>query len=240
MKPHWVTTALVAALAGAAGATLAHELLPDRGGDASPKQVTLVEPDVAAAPDLREELAQLERRLAALELRPVPTARAVAATPETASRDSALTLEAATNSPAAASAPLLQEHVEHALERIREEERFAREQEKEQKRVELLENQLAKLETALGLGTDQVNDMRALYEEQRQAKLDMQAMWEDGFDRELVGQAKNDMATRYHAELERILSPQQLETFQRMGESKQSRRSSNRADSARRDRANGK
>jgi hypothetical protein len=233
MKSQSITTVIIAALAGAAGATLAHEFLPDREPVATAKQVALVAPELDPAPDYGAQLAQLEQRLATLELRPEPSLRVAAATePQPASNEAVESFASPSATVAAVADPVLEDHVEQALERIREEERFAREQEKEQKRVEQLENQLAKLETALGLGRDQVNDMRTLYEEQRQTKQDLQSMWEDGFDREALAQAKNDMATRRNSELERILTPQQLETFQQIND-KGSRRNSNQRDAAR-------
>lgn len=239
MQPHWITTALVAALAGAAGATLAHELLPERSGGSTPKQVALVEPEVEPARDYAEQLTRIEQRIAALELRPTPSAREVAVVAGVDEPQAVDALSAPLATAGAIDEPVLQVHVEQALTRIREEERAAREAEKEQKRLEQLDQQLEKLSVALGLGTDQVNDMRTLYEDQRVAKQDLQRMWEDGFDNDLLAQTKRDNASRYRAELERILTVQQLESFDMLNDNRQSRRNEGRKDNARRDR-NGK
>lgn len=239
MQPHWITTALVAALAGAAGATLAHELLPERSGDSEPKRAALVEPEVEPARDYGAQLTRIEQRIAALELRPAPSAREVAVVEDAGEPQAVDTLPVGIAVAGAIDDPVLQVHVEQALTRIREEERAAREAEREQKRLEQLELQLEKLSTALGLGTDQVNDMRSLYEDQRNAKQDLQRMWEEGFDDDLLAQTKRDNASRYRAELERILTVQQLEAFDVLNDNRQSRRGDNRKDDARRER-NGK
>lgn len=230
MQPHWITIALVAALAGAAGATIAHELLPDRAAGSAQQQPASIEPEAEPQADLRVQLDRIEQRIAALELRPTSTARVVASSQEKPEDVETLPLGAALTTSGAISEPVLQDQVAQALERIRERERFEREQAQEQERVEQLDRQLEKLQAALGLGHDQVNEMRTLYENQRQAKIDLQRMWEDGFDRELVAQSKNDSAARYRAELERILTPEQLESFELMYDQKQARRDSDRSD----------
>lgn len=225
MKNHWITTAAVAAIAGAAGASIALQFVPQWSNESEESGAVIIAPEADMVPDYGHRLAELERRLATVELRPVASVREVAApiaeaVPETRV---ATTAHLAPISASAVHDAGFQDHVELALTRIREEERVAREAEKEAKRLEQVELQLAKLSDALGLGTDQVNDMRSLYESQRQAKLDMQVMWDDGFAREAVAQFKDESAARYRAELERILTPQQLDRFEMLSDNKQRR-----------------
>ncbi|MCA8979535.1 MAG: hypothetical protein KDC14_05880 [Planctomycetes bacterium] len=224
MQPHWITIALVAALAGAAGATLAHELLPARAGASADAHAALVEPDAEPAEDFGARLRDIEQRIATLELRPAPSLRQVAVAEPVAVGVAAESARPERTAAEALSEPELREQVEEALAVIREEERVAREQEKEQKRIEQFELQLEKVSTALGLGTDQVNDLRTLYEAQRLAKLDLQRMWDEGFDRELVAQTKDDNAARFRTELERILTPAQLDEFDVLNGNRKARR----------------
>jgi hypothetical protein len=226
MKNTLLSSALVAALVGAASALLVHSFVADErrapeSAHPAPAHGSLAGASLQAASTDSTELArqlrtleaehgELVARLEALERRPEPEAR-VALAPARAS-DSASNAKV----DAAGLAPeVVQESVVQALESIRAEERAEAARAREQRELERIEERLTRASEQLGLAPGQTNDLRALLLRQRAEREALEAQREAGADRETYRAAVEEQRKRELAVLTSILTPAQFEAYQR-------------------------
>ncbi len=107
--------------------------------------------------------------------------------------------------------PQFREQLGVALDEIRKTDLIDRAKVTQQKRIAALEPVLAKMQTRLGLSQPQVTQMRTALESKMERDADLTRRWEEGEDRESLGQVKTENRLAHQTELERILTPTQLE-----------------------------
>jgi hypothetical protein len=224
MKTTLLTSALVAAVAGAASALLVHSLVAEERGapeSARPAPSSLAAESLQAAnaesAELAQQLREFERkhdallaRLEALERRPEPEARVELAPA------SAGDVATSSDGDAAALAPeVVQESVVQALETIRAEERAEAAREREKRELERIEERLTRASEELGLAPGQTDDLRALMLRQRAERDALEAQREAGADRATYRAAVEEQRKRDLLTLTSILSPAQFEAYQK-------------------------
>mgnify|MGYP001356559128 CR=1 FL=1 len=226
MKNTLLSSALVAALVGAASALLVHSFVADErsapdsahpaSAHGSPASASLQAASAGSAELARQlrtlevEHSELVARLEALERRPEPEARVALAPARSAEATRS------TDGDAAALAPeVVQESVVQALETIRAEERAEAARAREERELERMEERLARVSEQLGLAPGQTNDLRALMQRQRTEREALEAQREAGADRETYRAAVEEHRKRELAALTAILTPEQFETYQK-------------------------
>lgn len=107
--------------------------------------------------------------------------------------------------------PRFRGQLETALGDIRKGEMVNRAKTSQEKRAAALEPALATMQTQLGLNQSQVSEMRTALESKMVRDADLTQRWEQGEDNQALGQLKRDNRTTHQAELQRILTPSQLE-----------------------------
>jgi len=219
MSSQRIETALIAALIGAGAAALTAQFVRPQAGrerGASPA-APLVSSETAARPDdLAEEVRllaleneRLRTRIEALESRPVPATRIPI-------EERPVAPELAASGPRTATEPLSPEflsHVELALDQLRDEERAEAERARAEREAARLEERLARLTEDLGLSQPQVREMRRYLFDREDRRDELRRVREESDDREAYRQARELARADGRAELERILSPAQVEAY---------------------------
>ncbi len=181
-----------------------------------------------ASTDLQSELAALteanralSERIAFLENQPASAVRIPAET-DWVPREEFLALQeelrAATKSMASnrmaagdPAHPMFRDQVENVLGEIRKDALAKGSTVQQEKRTANLEPSLAKMQSRLGLNQSQVTEMRTALESKITMDAELTQRWRDGESNEVLGQVKRDNQATHQAELERILTPAQLE-----------------------------
>lgn len=218
-----LTTVLASAVTAAAVAFVmsrpADDTTPPARTDAAP----VLPPAAAARPDsaelaaLRDEVARLRSRLAALEAGRGIEERAPADGYVTRSQlDAALAARPGAGAPATAPlaagaivTPEFQQQVAAALKAI-DAEQIAK---KQAALANQLEERVAALTKSLGLSAHQGAELRAILTARDEDDRALLALWKEGADPAVVGERKVAMAQRFDGELARVLSPVQLATY---------------------------
>ena len=216
MKHHWIATVLIAAFAGAAGATLAHEGLSRWHAADRVTGTVNIEPEATPLVDWSTRMQALESRVSSIELRPEPSDRRVVAGESTLDAEFKAEVRAWMAESRSQPGAVRQAEVEETLYQIREAEQRERALVKDQQRAQKTEYALEKLSEQLGLRADQVDDMRVLYDREREAQSEVKRMWAENPDPEVVGQVKADRRREHNEELARILTPDQLATLREL------------------------
>ncbi|MCP5020416.1 MAG: hypothetical protein GY930_01460 [bacterium] len=107
--------------------------------------------------------------------------------------------------------PMFRDQVENVLGEIRKDALVNRSTVQQDKRTANLEPTLAKMQSRLGLNQSQVTEMRTALESKIAMDAELTQRWRDGESNEVLGQVKRDNRATHQAELERILTPSQLE-----------------------------
>jgi hypothetical protein len=223
------TTAVVCLLAvtlGAVSAAVTTTLLVDtelEGGAGSP----LLGKAVVAAPagtealdqvrELREENRALRERLEALELRPAVPVRQPALGFAKQEDFDALRDELrewmAKGGPAPDEESELRDLVGTALSSIRKEEAIANLRKAQEKKTAKLEERVTNLSAWLTLDEYQANEVRAILTDKDARDQELIRLWEEGTDDETLGEIKRTNNEALWVATERVLNPQQFETF---------------------------
>lgn len=178
----------------------------------------------ARVEELIEENQALRRRLAALELQPVPSSgsRAPVGTgyvPQEefdAFRDEVRGALAGSDAVAAklASGPEgFKDQVASTLSEIRKEETVGKLRDWQEKRLEQLDQSMPKIETWLELTSNQSGKMRSALLAQYDREAELTRRWEAGEDNEVIGEAKRSDREMHLIELSRFLTPAQFERY---------------------------
>lgn len=214
-------TVVVAALAGAASATLVLVLgspsapAAAEGSAATSPAVASPAGDVEALQEqltaLEIESRELRQRLSELEDRADLSARTSAGAPadELAAQVAAkLSADGATPAPAA-----LKTEVAQALEQLRADERAEAARAREKRELQRIEERLVDLRTRLGLSPGQENDLRALLLAERAAEAEYDRQRDAGASRDSLRAVREQQRTEQQAQLAKILTPEQLESY---------------------------
>ncbi len=171
---------------------------------------------------LASENRDLRERLALLEARPAPDARAPAtaglATVEElealrAELRAAVAARARPDEGAGDAAPVFKERVAETLSEIRHEEAVAKVRSQQERRLERLDETMPKVEEWLGLSPYQSDRMRSALLVQYEREAELVRRWEAGEDPELLGERKVADREQHLAEVAAFLSAQQYETY---------------------------
>ena len=166
---------------------------------------------------LAEENRALRRRVETLELRPALVPRApvegfVSEEAFEAFRKEFRASLAGRNGPSSEPEEL-KGQVADALIEIRREEAVSAVRDYQEKRAARLEEDLTRLSDWLALEAYQVDEMRALLLAQYEREEEQRRLWEAGIDRESLAETKRSDGERFRSDLERTLTPEQLEPF---------------------------
>ncbi len=172
---------------------------------------------------LRDENQELRGRIAGLELRPLPEARAPVGDFVSRGEFEAFQEEmrAGLAQPLASSPspspplPDLKVQVADALQEVRKEENIQRAKQAREKRAAMLEERLARIGEWLGLTDYQANEMRTILQARDRHERELIGMWEAGGDPEILGQMKRTYYGEYQTSVERLLTPEQLATYRK-------------------------
>ena len=86
-----------------------------------------------------------------------------------------------------------------------------------EKRAARLDQRVARLSERLNLNPYQIAEMTTVLSGRDQREQDLIAMWQRGVDDEVLGQTKRSNAEQFETEIQRVLTPEQLETFREIG-----------------------
>jgi hypothetical protein len=163
--------------------------------------------------DLRLALDSAIARLNALELRaPVPGRVPVGDWVTREELDAVLAQiqpPGATRNGLKQPAPEFKTQVAQALTAIRKDEV----QQAQKKVAGNLDERIARLTERLGLSVYQASEMRTVLATRDERERAVIQMWQDGADNEVLGDAKRSNAQEFQTVLQRVLTPQQLQTF---------------------------
>lgn len=155
----------------------------------------------------------MEERLLALELQPVEVREPVAA-PLSEEQESH-SLASPRTEPLEGSSPELVGQVELALGAIREREREEKRVALEERRIQRTEARLEKLAERLQLNAGQVADLRQLWTSESEAREEMRRL-KGEVDKPTLREIRRSFDEEQKAELARILTLDQLETYDRI------------------------
>lgn len=216
---------LGAASAGVTVSMLADQDPPTGAGETSGLSVVPAGPSAAdlltRVQSLQDENQSLRDRLTSLELRPpaaqrVPAQEGVSKAEFEEFKNEVLgRLKAAR--PDVAEPEQMKAQVADAVREFRKEEKFESVRQAQVKRVDMLEDRLARLSSRLGLDNVQVNQMRVAFTEQFDRDQELIRLWEAGTDPGLLGETKQANALEHRAAFEGILTPTQFDTYRRSG-----------------------
>ncbi len=159
---------------------------------------------------------QLRERLAALEMQ--SGSRSRVPSNGFASMDDIESLEKkltnSLNSIDSGDAAITKERLAETLATIRHEEAVAKEKEKQAKWSAALETRVEKYSEWLQLDTYQEEELRQALVSKDERNSEMLQLWESGAPHEEVGAVKRENETFFQENLQRFLTPNQLQTFQ--------------------------
>ncbi len=212
---------LLVALAAGAAMTMLLDPAPPKWTSASEAASPRTDLELVARVDaLVEENRELRERLATIELRPATasTKRApiegfVSQLEFEAFREEVLAALEDRTLPAGEVDTGLKARIADALTTIRKEETAEKIRGYQEKRAQRLEDDLVRMEKWLELAPHQVDGMRTVLLTQYQREEEQMRLWEEGQDPELVGERKREDGERFNADLQLVLTPEQLETF---------------------------
>jgi hypothetical protein len=166
---------------------------------------------------LRAENEQLSSRVGALELRP-SVAQREAIEPSISPADlAALQLQLEDLRQGASSSVVqpsaLKAQVADALSAVREDEANAQLRRALEKQASRLESRVTKMTDWLGLNVQQAKDMRVLLAEKDERDNELSRLWKAGGDEVVLGEMKRRNQATHHADLERVLDTDQMETL---------------------------
>ena len=157
---------------------------------------------------LQKANAELLRRIAALEQRPVPTSNF--------SETSSVTKEDLAKLTERVEGHLIElrrrDQVANTLQAVRKEETAARAQRKAAARRAGMAQRLERISQELNLSTQQSEDLRLEFEARALRNEEVKRVWEE--TPELIGPVKTAAHEAHQTALGRIFTPQQLETYQ--------------------------
>ena len=161
---------------------------------------------------LQKASAELLRRIAALEQRPVPTSN-FSETSSVTKEDLAKLTERVEGWMASKTrVAALKDQVANTLQAVRKEETAARAQRKAAARRAGREKRLERISQELNLSTQQAEDLRLEFEARALRNEEVKRVWEE--TPELIGPVKTAAHEAHQTALGRIFTPQQLETYQ--------------------------
>lgn len=227
MKSAPIPLLVAAVLIGSATAGAMTFLLV--GGDASrPRRSSL--PASTAAPsadaelpalqerleELAAEYRDLSMRLATLEGRPAPAARApldgfvARADFEAFQKEVRASL---TRSVPDSEPEELKEQVAGLLIDLRKQEAVTKVREMQEQRTARLDDDVQKLSEWLQLNAYQTQEMRGILASQYEREAEVRRRWEAGVDDDTLGVEKQAAREQFQGDLTRVLTPEQVETF---------------------------
>lgn len=166
---------------------------------------------------LREENAALSERIAHLELRPAPTERAPANPLASPGFEAEVRAWMASREEDDGYTPVaLQSKVEEVLTSIRQQEEFQEQQVKLQRRDEFITSTIAKIAPDLGLTQYQMDEMNRTWVAKSEADAELGRLWNEGIDRENIGELKRTNEEAHQADLQAFLSTEQYESYAAM------------------------
>jgi len=207
---------LVIVLASVSAAVTSSLLAPEPASEVASEAGPTVDL-VAQLQVLREENAVLSDRIEQLELRPMQTER----TPAIASTDPAFEEEvrAWMEEMEKGDGPVpvvLQSKVEQVLASIREQEEFQEQQVKLQRRDEFITSTIAKIAPDLGLTQYQMDEMNRTWVAKSEGDAELGRLWNEGIDRENIGELKRTNEEAHQADLQAFLSTEQYQSYTAM------------------------
>lgn len=166
---------------------------------------------------LRDENRALRKRVQALEIRPAPALRVPVGAAGSNGAVEELVEEVRARMASAEATrgapPELRVEVEKALGSIREGERLEAERLLGERQAQRIEQRLSRLTSKLDLSPYQVGEMRTLLTTKAHSNEELKRRWEEGVDGETLGAEKQANDEEHESALERILTPEQLETY---------------------------
>lgn len=170
---------------------------------------------VAQLDALRAENTKLSERISDLELRPMPTERISAI--DTSEFEDEVRAWMESMEEGDGSTPVaLQVKVEEVLTSIREQEQFHEQQIKLQRRDEFISGTIAKIAPDLGLTQYQMDEMNRSWIAKSEADAELGRLWNEGIDRENIGELKSANETDHQANLQAFLSAEQYDSYTAM------------------------
>jgi hypothetical protein len=106
--------------------------------------------------------------------------------------------------------------VEEALTSIREQEQFHEQQIKLQRRDEFISGTIAKIAPDLGLTQYQMDEMNHSWIAKSEADAELGRLWNEGIDRENIGELKSANEADHQANLQAFLSAEQYDSYTAM------------------------
>jgi len=230
MKSFSVVACVIAAVLGAASGGVTAALLigssspeGDSGAAAAVPEVDAGAEALALVEELRKENRELRDRLAIVEVRQQPAQRDPAGDFVLEEDFLAFSDEvrewmsggsgAARSQPEGVVAPELKNQVADALQTLRKEEQVAKVKKTLDKEAANIEQRVTKMSEWLELDTYQQDDVRVILADKERRDRELVQMWEDGVDDEVLGETKRTNGQELFASLQRVLTPQQYETF---------------------------
>jgi hypothetical protein len=178
---------------------------------------------LARVEELQDANRSLRDRLTALEQRPEPAAREPVGDFVPRGDFAAFEQEvrawmvgqplAVKGALALADEPELREEVAVALKTIRKDEAVTSALKKNENEAARLEERVTRMSDWLTLDEYQAGELRTLMSTKDEQDRQLIRRWEDGVDDEVLGETKRANTLALHDELERVLSPDQFETF---------------------------
>ena len=184
-------------------------------------QPTTADPALVQLEALRNENQDLWERLVALEARQTSTTRTpvdpgVSAEEFEEFKKNVLVSLAQRGDPDAGPHEM-KSWVADALEAVREEEAVERRQRNEELTARKQEGRLMALRDKLGLSDYQVDEVRTAFVAQEERNQELVRVWREGTtDDATLGETKRANADAHQADLERVLSPEQLATYREL------------------------
>ncbi len=232
MKNVYLGAALLAAVLGTASAALTTYLLAPPsvsgaqgdGEQGLSREAELDELVAARFQSLRDANDALRKRIELLEMQPAPAARTplgpglavdlgaeqgepskLAKGPQAfKGTDGNLGLDGPFD-------PEFELEVQRVIETMREEERQEQQRKKQAQRERKQDAQLEWMTERLGLTQYQADEVRAAWTAREESYAELEALWEAGVDVETMAVAKQSTHDEYQAQMEMILTPEQLE-----------------------------
>jgi hypothetical protein len=170
---------------------------------------------VAQLDALRAENTKLSERISDLELRPMPTER-ISAIDTSEFEDEVRAWMESIEEGDGSTPVALQVKVEEALTSIREQEQFHKQQIKLQRRDEFINSTIAKIAPDLGLTQYQMDEMNRSWIAKSEADAELGRLWNEGIDRENIGELKSANEADHQANLQAFLSAEQYDSYTAM------------------------
>ena len=185
-------------------------------------EVVPVSPAVDA--ELLAEVQALRERLAAVELQPAPVSQRIPVTEGFVTKEDFAAFQDEVREALEGSAlastlqvPAFKEQLADTMEQIQRDEAVAKTDASYRKRVESLDDRMAKLGDILGLDRRQASRLRSELLAKYERDADLTRRWQLGEDAEVLGEVKATNHRVHQEELSAILTLEQLARYQDLG-----------------------